>query len=256
MLDPFPSSPGVRSPLGRLLVHISWEYSVNKGYREGGRGVENVLTAEIVQALDALPREYFLAELVKRCHGGADETRARLVGQAEEAELVFLPGSTYLRPSLQSHSASIGVSPDVFIDSSAVYAFVEVKRAREPVAFQAEQLARQYVTVCRDAGAKRPLLLLVLPREPPVPVQGQGRKSIRAAIADDLAGVLSKFEAPVIDGESLSRGIEDIVAWITWPEVRSLFAQQVDGLSCELPSVRRAMTRVATGAVAAIDWHS
>jgi hypothetical protein len=256
MLDPFPVSPGVRSPLGRLLMQISWEYAVNAPYREGGRGMENVLSAEIVQALDALPREYFLGELLRRCDGGAVETRAQLTSECEQAELLLLPGSSYLRPSLQSHSASVGVNPDVLIQSPGVYAFVEVKRARPPASFQAEQLSREYATVCRDTGARRPLLLLLIPHKPPVPVQGQGRKGIREAIVDNLPVVLEKFEGTERDLEWFCQRIEDTVAWITWAEMRALFAEQCKGLSCEPASVHQAVVRLATAAVAAIDWHS
>ena len=50
MLDPFPTAPTVRTPLGRLLHQISWENKVNAYYREGGRGMENVLTTEVILA--------------------------------------------------------------------------------------------------------------------------------------------------------------------------------------------------------------
>ena len=42
-----------------LLDELSWEGNAWK-YREGGLGLENVLTAEVFQALDFLPREAFL----------------------------------------------------------------------------------------------------------------------------------------------------------------------------------------------------
>jgi hypothetical protein len=52
MLDPFPTAPTVRTPIGRLLHSISWEYAKLDYYREGGRDRENVLTTEVLQALD------------------------------------------------------------------------------------------------------------------------------------------------------------------------------------------------------------
>ncbi|MBE9020222.1 hypothetical protein IQ272_29640 [Chroococcidiopsidales cyanobacterium LEGE 13417] len=42
------------SVLGRLLEELSWVGSTIGSYRTGGRGLENVLTAEVFQALDFL----------------------------------------------------------------------------------------------------------------------------------------------------------------------------------------------------------
>ena len=46
------------TPLGRLLSVISWEGSSVRMYRRGGRGLENVLTLDVMGALDTLPREH------------------------------------------------------------------------------------------------------------------------------------------------------------------------------------------------------
>ncbi|MBD2648195.1 hypothetical protein H6G92_18560, partial [Nostoc foliaceum FACHB-393] len=43
--------------IGRLLQELSWVGSTIKEYRDGGRGFENVLTAEVFLALDFLPRQ-------------------------------------------------------------------------------------------------------------------------------------------------------------------------------------------------------
>ena len=43
--------------VGRLLQEISWERAIS--YRAGGKGRENVLTAEVLMALDFLPRTHF-----------------------------------------------------------------------------------------------------------------------------------------------------------------------------------------------------
>jgi hypothetical protein len=49
------------SVLGRLFAEISWEGARVREYRDGGRGRENVLTAEVLGALSYLPRSTFLA---------------------------------------------------------------------------------------------------------------------------------------------------------------------------------------------------
>ena len=47
------------SVIGRLLEEISWEGSRVKQYGEGGRGLENVLTAEVLLPLTYFPRGPF-----------------------------------------------------------------------------------------------------------------------------------------------------------------------------------------------------
>jgi hypothetical protein len=47
-----PQASGNASVLGRLLEEISWEGASVRRYRDGGRGHENVLTAEVLTALD------------------------------------------------------------------------------------------------------------------------------------------------------------------------------------------------------------
>ena len=49
---------------GRLLEEISWEGNARR-YRRGGQGRENVLTAEVFQILDFLPRDRFLGEVIR-----------------------------------------------------------------------------------------------------------------------------------------------------------------------------------------------
>lgn len=248
--------PDLGRPINRLLHRISWEHKAMASYRNGGQGAEAILTTELVQALDLLPRQLFLAEVVRRCQGGAETARAKLAEEVEEATLLVHPGNTYLRPSWGSHTSSIGVQPDALIESPNVFAFIEAKRPRSGSSFQVEQLAREYLTVRRDAGARHPLLLLLLDREPPVAVRGRGRKGIREAIVDDLPAVLSKFEGSAGDPESVSEGIAETVAWITWPEIRQVIAEQANRLSCEPQSVARAIRRLAAAALDAIDWHS
>lgn len=72
-----PGSVGAnRSALGRLLEELSWVGSSIRGYRSGGRGYENVLTAEVLGALDFMPRSAFLGAVIAAAHG-ADVTRER-----------------------------------------------------------------------------------------------------------------------------------------------------------------------------------
>lgn len=54
--------------IGRLLEEISWEGKRVRLYRRGGRGMENVLTAEVLLPLSFLPRTHFLGELLLAAH--------------------------------------------------------------------------------------------------------------------------------------------------------------------------------------------
>lgn len=86
-----------RTPLSRLLEEISWEGRSVVKYRDGGRGKENVLTAEVLTALDYLPRSAYLGAVLRHAHG-APAAVARAAGEAEEAEIVFLPEEFALTP--------------------------------------------------------------------------------------------------------------------------------------------------------------
>ena len=130
MLDPFPRSPDNRSMIGRLLEEISWGDIPLSRLRTGGRGFENVLTTQVFQAIDFLPRRPFFATLLDHCHG-APAACARLAEEAEDAEITVLPSNAYLRPSRNSHSRAEAVQPDVLVRSHSVFGIVEAKGMRK-----------------------------------------------------------------------------------------------------------------------------
>ena len=115
------------SIIGRLLDEISWEGNARR-YRGGGRGKENVLTAEVLYPLDLLPRTSFLGEVIAGAHG-ADAARQRMTQEVERATLSFLPGDLSLANS------TIRVQPDALLTSPSCYTFIEAKRIR-PSRFQ------------------------------------------------------------------------------------------------------------------------
>jgi hypothetical protein len=87
MTKPLPRNSSV---VGRLLEELSWVGATIRNYRNGGRGYENVLTAEALQALDFLPRGAFLGAVLDVAHG-ADTARAKLISEIEEAKFTLLP---------------------------------------------------------------------------------------------------------------------------------------------------------------------
>src|SRR5438094_10643398 len=82
----------IPSIIGRLLEELSWTGKQITSYRGGGRGFENVLSTEVLQALHFLPRSTFLAAVVRAFHDGSPATRAAFGAEAEEAEFLVLPG--------------------------------------------------------------------------------------------------------------------------------------------------------------------
>ena len=100
--------------ISRLLDEVSWEGINVKRYRDGGRGMENPLSAEVFLGLSNLPRDLFLGEVL-RCAHGADQTWIAAANEAEHADLDVLPGSLLL-PALK-----IDVQPDVWATGPSVH---------------------------------------------------------------------------------------------------------------------------------------
>jgi hypothetical protein len=248
-------NPNNSSVLGRLLEELSWEGSKIKGYREGGRGFENVLTAEVFQSLDFLPREWFMGEIIKCAHD-ADKTRSILYKEIENAEFCLLPGSHYLIPSGKRHQTKLPVQPDGLIETHNVYCVIEAKRIKIPSSFQPEQLAREYVLSLRNCNNRLPLLLLVMGEKPPVNLSKHGRKSIKEAIELYIESVLERSERhSILADEAISR-IDEVVCWITWQEIAEIVESQQKNITIEDISIMACVSRVANSVVKSIKWHT
>ena len=235
------------SIIGRLLDEISWEGNARK-YRGGGRGKENVLTAEVFYPLSFLPRVAFLGEVIARAHG-ADAARSRVLAEIEDAAISLLPGDLRLAGS------TIRVQPDALVTSASTYTFVEAKRIRSS-RFQTDQLAREFHVTLQQAGDRVPLLLVILGSPPPVVVsQIPGRVPLEEAIAQRLDQVATQWESPS-GAEDLVDLIPDTVAWTTWAEIRAVLTanrQRFSDVPCGLGST---VTRLCDAAATAIEWHS
>lgn len=239
----------VVSAIGRLLDELSWEGNARK-YRGGGNGLENVLTTEVFQALDLLPREAFLGRVLRAAEPAGFPTvdaRVALANAAERAEdssVEVLPGD------LLVPDVGIKAQPDVVIESASSYVFVEAKRIRGG-SFQEEQLARELVLAATHGQGRQPLLLLVLGEPPPIAVKGQGRFSIEDAIAAGVDAIEQRLGRPVRD-----RAADTAVAYLTWAGI----AEQVDvamGAYANLdPSTAKAVERIAAVVIDAVARHS
>ena len=243
---------GEHSIMRRLLQDISYDGKAIKRYRKGGLGIENVLTAEVLQGLDFLPREYFFKAFVKHLNGSIDTARDKLVEQSEKAAFHFLPGPFYFQPGLKADHTKT-VNPDGIIETPDVYVFVEAKRIRGG-SFQSEQLAREFVVAVREAKDRVPLLLLILGKQPPVRIKGAGKQDIEAAIISTLKPVLAKV-APSRSLAKLSGMVHESVAWITWQSISEVLSAQLAICARDMgadDSVYRAIARVAGSVIGAI----
>lgn len=241
------------SVLGRLLEELSWVGSTIRDYRNGGRGYENVLTAEALQGLDFLPRDAFFGAIIAGARG-ADDARKKLISEIEEAHFTLLPGSHYLIPSGGRHQTKLPVQPDGVIESPSTYVVLEAKRIRSS-SFQSEQLAREYVLALRDSGARSPLLFLLLGSEPPVKVEKHGRLPISDAISLYLESVLTRAEHHSITAEDALARVSQVVCWITWHEIAAIVEVQQSAVVFGGSSVNAAIARLAGSVTRAIAWH-
>jgi hypothetical protein len=235
------------SIIGRLLDEISWEGNAKK-YRGGGRGKENVLTAEVFYPLSLLPRSWFLGQVIAGAHG-AQTARQRVVDEIEEAEVSLLPGD------LPLSNSAIRVQPDALLTSPSTYTLIEAKRIR-PSRFQADQLAREFVATMQQAGDRVPLLLVILGSPPPVAVDTfPQRVLLEDAIAQRLERLASSWEAPP-KPDDLANRISDTLAWTTWDEVRHAVAANRHRAADAPETLAATITRLCDAATTAIDWHS
>lgn len=244
-------APGLAmSMVGKLLEEVSWEHATR--YRQGGRGRENVLSAEVLMALDFLPRDRFLGAVI-RAATGAEQARTALVNEIEEAELRFLPGDMTLAPN-RSEKNQLFVQPDALITSPSTFVLVEAKRVRAS-SFQPEQLAREYVATMAHAGNWAPLILL-LGVEPPVLVRGRGRMRLEQAVSSELESVLLRANHEYLAMDRMVEQIPEVFCWITWAELSAVVGSQAAGFSTADPSVNASVRRLANSVCTSIAWHS
>ena len=240
---------------GRLLYELSWEGNAKDTCREGGRGRENLLTAEVLQILDFLPREEFLGRVVDAMHG-ADCARKKLISEIESADLQVLPPEIHLAPSATTKKGKGIVQPDGHLSTESVYCFVEAKRIRSS-SFQPHQLAREVVAATQQARDRTPLLMLLLGKEPPVRVRKHGVLSIKDAVDLSLAHVVeNEAENFRLSTEQVQDRLPETVCWITWQEVGEVVAEQARTFMGRPDSVNRAVMRMAKTLAMVLDWHS
>ncbi|MDO9099767.1 MAG: hypothetical protein Q7V53_03350 [Caldisericota bacterium] len=238
------------SAIEQLLSEVYWDKA--KQYRHGGRGLENVLTAEVFQALDFLPRAAFLAPALRRAKG-APAAVEMLASQAEDAKISILSGDIFLEPLNTRGQSKVYAQPDAVIESPGVFCWVEAKRFGRS-SFQIEQLAKEFALTAQCAGKRASLLLLVLPEEPPISVRSHGRMTIEDAISRGAEAIRQRFDVGLRNLDAAA--IADVVAFVTWDEIEVALSRALDETVVDEPSISACLSRIAYGAMSAIRWHA
>ena len=158
-----------------------------------------------------------------------------------------------LPDELRLGSGSVGVQPDGLIESRGSFTLVEAKRIRGS-RFQDQQLAREYLTVLQERGARSGLLWVVLGSPPPVAVTGVGRVGLVEAIEARLDAVHA-LTACEIDLAEAGAGIRDVVAWTTWNNIVEATEAALGDMDALDDSVRACIARLARAVSQAVEWH-
>ncbi|MFK5634257.1 hypothetical protein [Ornithinimicrobium sp. LYQ103] len=228
------------SPLRQLLDEISWEGNARK-YRGGGIGKENVLTAEVFQLLDLLPRSHFLGPVLDDAQGVVGGHGSALGTDPEALSVSVLPGD------LTTDGLQVRVQPDVLITSDSLFVLVEAKAVRR-ASFPPQQLARE-VLVTRDrAEGRRAVHLLVLGAPPPVQVRGLGPLQMQDALTVGLDLLKDRVADRSTDGVE--------VLWTTWESIAHSVGTSLSAFTNPDPAVVGSVQRMGEALRTAIDIHS
>ena len=248
-------SPG-STAIGRLIEVISWHGKSIKHFRNQGSGMEDVLTTEVMQALDLLPRSHFLAPVLEACEGLATDARAHLADEAEALRIEAHADRFHLNPSDDQHQSAIAVDPDVVLETPEVLGFIEAKRLASSAAFQQEQLARQYFVLTREAAARPSCLILLLGSDPPVKVKGiPGKVGPVEAIRETLRAVYDRADPHPLSLDTLLERVDDHLLWITWQRLEEVVASATKTFSSGNRSIDASVARTAQPILGSVARH-
>lgn len=223
-------------------------------YRDGGRGMENVLTADVLAALDMLPRSHFFSGVLRMATWEDRERLSGLCREIEESDVTIFPEAFALRPNADTHQERIEVQPDGRIQTRSHLVVIEAKRIK-PSAFQPEQLARNALVLLRDCAERIPTLLLVLGREPPVNVAGHGRQGLDDAVELGLPKAYEKIDGLDLTIEQVRERIPRMLAWVTWQQIGEALQEAVGSYFNADKSSHASIQRIANQAISAVEWH-
>lgn len=236
------------SVIGRLVDELSWEGRRIRRLRNGGRGDENVLTAEVLLLLSYLPRSAFLGAILRAAHG-AQDMRLSVASKLEDAAIQMFPDQLTLP------GAGIGVQPDAAIWHDDFAVILEAKGPRTRAQFQKHQLAREFLALMADPRRDH-MLMVIIDSPPPVKIQSAGRMELIDGVRLGLEDLCLASGRTAEEFRYLSNLIPETVCWVTWQEIRSAVAQAAVEYPCEDANLKGTLQRLARGVTDAIDWHS
>lgn len=241
----------------RALVHgMSWEgRTVVSKYRNGGKGVEEVLTAEVFQALEFLPRRPFVRSIFEKIHTLDEGSSFVPPSEHKTSQFLLSPAGRFvLRPDESTHQTQIDVQFDGMIRTADSNIFVEAKRIGRS-SFQKEQPARTYLVALRESAPKRPKVLFVLGSPPPVSVASLGRRGIEDAILATLDDVYAKTQHLDFSLAEAKARISETVGWITWSEIAEAVADANEEFQNPDEYVVDSVNRLTRFVQECIEWH-
>lgn len=242
--------------IGRLMEVVSWHGQSIRHFRGRGVGKEDVLTTEVFQTLDFLPRTHFLSPVLLACKGLATTARDLLVDEAESLRIEAHADRFHLRADEATHQARIAVDPDVVLETPEVLAFVEAKRLSSSAAFNRQQLAREYLALRRAAGPRPCCLILVMGSGPLVRVRGEsGRREPVRVIQDELPEVLAQAGFPLESMKQFADEVEHHLLWITWSEIEAAVESALKVFNSGDGSVDAAIARTAGPILGCVARH-
>lgn len=240
------------SAIQNLLDELSWE-GKSTAYRGGGAGKENVLTAEVWQALDTLPRTAFLGAVLERAHrvelrspsdsGASEERPVTPARAAGDFVCEVLCGDR------TSDTGSVRIQPDVLLESDETVVVVEAKRIHGG-AFQTEQIARNVLVLESVRRGRHGVLLLVLGTPPPIRVKGLGAMDVEDALDAGLTAIRCR--------DALTPEVEELavtVAWTTWAEIAHSVSEALESFTNDDADVVRSVRRQGEQLLEAVAFH-
>lgn len=240
--------------------------------------LEDLLTADVLGALDVLPRRQFLlpflefvGKLNPQSHLASARTLEQVCGEVEEAEFSFWPGHHALKGAVIAEDSDAirgGTIPDLIISLPSLIIAVEVKLSAR-LGVPPDQLPRQFAVAARlaeeDSTAREFLLLTITPGylSPLLPSEpgksGAPGASIGGTIRrffDKLARSGRKDELSKLAAH-LSDKVDTRWAWIGWHMLAGFLETTLENLeetadACDHTPYLRSSRRLAERALEAL----
>ena len=176
--------------------------------------------------------------------GASGAPLERVQADIERVTVDLLPGDL-THPDLE-----LRAQPDVHMDSSETFVFVEAKRLRR-WSFQADQLAKELILAAEHGGDRHAVLLLILSAPPPIRVQGHGALSIEDAVLLGQQLISARHRRHVGVPQA-----SDAVAWTTWADIGATVAEAAQNYNNPDESTFNAVTRLAMTVTEALRVHA